>query len=410
MRSTSRSSARTGDGADRTGRGRLLRLLALVGVVPVLLAGALTPATADSGGSAGTGTDTGLRLAPETGGVLAEYDGRTIDLSLGWDGAETCVEQDDGGFVCYDDDNAHRAAQGLEPRDEAGPLAGAASCGNGYFCLWDNQYFQGRKVQFLRAKTFYLDRLGFRNQANSMYNNRRLHWATYMFDVDCGCAMIPYGTVATPVMSHMTYRPSGTWNNKIDKIRLHNDDFPPPSGFPGGGWVPPPRPRLDAQEDAREDSRGALAEYEGRTIDLSLGWEGADTCVEQDDGGFVCHDDDNAGGAAAGTERAASPQEAGTFGVGECAKGYFCLWDASDFGGRKVQFKKAGHHDLRDVGFRNRANALYNARSSDTYFDDGGEGIGIEARFATPALSRVPHFDADRTWNNKIDSVDLLPQ
>lgn len=40
---------------------------------------------------------------------------------------------------------------------------------------------------------------------------------------------------------------------------------------------------------------GALATYDGRTIDLAQSWEGADICVEQaDTGSFECYADEAA--------------------------------------------------------------------------------------------------------------------
>lgn len=156
-------------------------------------------------------------------------------------------------------------------------------------------------------------------------------------------------------------------------------------------------------------SGGALATYNGRTIDLSQSWEGAGVCVEQaDTGSFECYADDAAYRAATGSGYSAE----GVLGLSDCEPKYLCLWDNRLWHGRRVQFIKRGEHDLRDVGFMNRANSFFNNRANgaaleDYYSADAcGESLLVDGREAIGNLSSVhrPRCGGD-TWNNKIDSV-----
>ncbi|WBB62377.1 peptidase inhibitor family I36 protein [Streptomyces sp. WMMC500] len=182
-------------------------LLALVGSAAVILALSPPAAVAE--------TNTG-------NGVLAEYNGRTIDLSEGWQGATSCVEQADGGFRCYDDEEDYLEEQGLDaPGAEAGTIAGDG-CERRYLCLWDDRYYAGKKVRFVKAGRHDLSSVGFGNRANSFYNNRTL--PSELYDVGCGCTLHAAGRQPRSELS-LIEKPNGvgTWNNAIDDVILHND-------------------------------------------------------------------------------------------------------------------------------------------------------------------------------------------
>ncbi|MFW6725293.1 peptidase inhibitor family I36 protein [Streptomyces sp. MAR4 CNY-716] len=171
---------------------------------------------------AATGTAEASAETNAAGGVLAEYDGRTIDLSQDWEGATSCVEQPNGSFRCYDDDADYLAEQGLDsPGTRAGAIA-ADGCETRYLCLWDNRYYAGKKVRFVKAGRHDLNSVGFRNRANSFYNNRAL--PSELYDIGCGCTLHAAGRQPRSELSRIP-QPVGTgsWNNKIDAVVLHKD-------------------------------------------------------------------------------------------------------------------------------------------------------------------------------------------
>lgn len=153
-----------------------------------------------------------------TGGVLAEYNGRTIDLSKDWEGATSCVEESDGDVRCYDSDADYLAEQGIDVSDTAvGTLDG--TCGQGYLCLWDDRYYAGKKVHFSEVgKKKFLKDYGLEDKANSIFNNRVGPASPY--DVGCGCTLGLGGREALNELS-LEPHPTGSWNNKIDIVTLH---------------------------------------------------------------------------------------------------------------------------------------------------------------------------------------------
>src|SRR5690348_11934094 len=89
-----------------TGMDTIRRLMAALGTAAVVFAGMAAAAEAGTAGRTSGGVN------PETGGILAEYNGRIIDLSQGWAGATVCMEEDDASVRCYDSVAEYRAAEG----------------------------------------------------------------------------------------------------------------------------------------------------------------------------------------------------------------------------------------------------------------------------------------------------------
>lgn len=150
-------------------------------------------------------------------GVRAAYNGRTIQLSDGWDGATVCAQVAVGDVRCFDDDAAYRAAMNLPAADDR--ALGATSvydCPSSWMCLWDNRAYAGRRLQWRDPGTFDLSRWDFRNRANSAAN-RKVQGGFALTDVD---PFLPRTLFvgANSGVSDLGAE-SGNWNNKVDKVK-----------------------------------------------------------------------------------------------------------------------------------------------------------------------------------------------
>ncbi|WBB60989.1 peptidase inhibitor family I36 protein [Streptomyces sp. WMMC500] len=167
-----------------------------------------------------------------------------------------------------------------------------------------------------------------------------------------------------------------------------------------------PSASAEDRVDRPSNPDAAMAEYDGKTLDLSRSWGGAEVCVEQGDSSFRCYDDDAAYRAAEGVGRPGSDYHTKDF--GDCVGGYVCLWDNKEFEGRRVQFKSVGRHNLESVGFRNRANSIGNHTTALAVMWDSGPqtSLAVKARIGLDNLSEIQGVNG--TWNNKIDVVEIF--
>ncbi|MFD4636164.1 peptidase inhibitor family I36 protein [Lentzea sp. NPDC058436] len=149
-------------------------------------------------------------------GVLATYNGNTIDLAQGWEGATVCA-QTDGGVHCYDDDAAYRTATNL-PASQDGGLGTASvdDCPPLWKCLWDNRNYSGRRLQWRDPGDFGLAQYGFRNRANSAAN-RKVQGGFHLWDVDPVWDKVIHVPGSSGIPDLGAY-PSGNWNNKVDAV------------------------------------------------------------------------------------------------------------------------------------------------------------------------------------------------
>jgi hypothetical protein len=120
-------------------------------------------------------------------------------------------------------------------------------------------------------------------------------------------------------------------------------------------------------------AHGALASYQGKTIDLSKDWQGAHTCAvfTQDD--IRCYSTAAAAEKATGYKRSADTvaleaAEAGIAAVPSCARGWVCLYEDSKGGGDRLIFQDGGWQNLGDYGFNDKTSSWRNNQYS---FDDG---------------------------------------
>ncbi|NKI39736.1 peptidase inhibitor family I36 protein [Streptomyces physcomitrii] len=134
------------------------------------------------------------------------------------------------------------------------------------------------------------------------------------------------------------------------------------------------------------DSRASMAELDGRTIDLSKDWQGADECAVSN-GETKCIDLDTTIGKSVRDERAS------------CPKGWVCLWEDAGYKGRMLKFSDEYWHNLSNYSFDNKATSLWNRQndwvgSDNAYLADKKAGGGWQQRYSEGTkVSTLGHND-----------------
>lgn len=157
--------------------------------------------------------------AEDDHGVMATYHGETIDLAEGWEDAQICVEFTVDDVRCYQNEAE------LAEESPAASVLGSRStpaCPLGWACLWEHTNYHGRRLRWRDPGKKNLSALGFRDQASSAYNNRRL----YGFILEDFRTGLPnpkmYIGVNHPVrdFTKQRYLYGGDWNDKVDQVTL----------------------------------------------------------------------------------------------------------------------------------------------------------------------------------------------
>ncbi|MFG2029886.1 peptidase inhibitor family I36 protein [Streptomyces sp. NPDC048825] len=113
--------------------------------------------------------DGGSSSSAENAAVIATYDGKKINLSEGWQGAQTCAQFSERDVRCYDSEAQFRADAGLPAvAKRAGAENAAATCGSGWTCLYEGYNSSGRKLQWSENGLYPLEGYGFRDKASSV--------------------------------------------------------------------------------------------------------------------------------------------------------------------------------------------------------------------------------------------------
>jgi Peptidase inhibitor family I36 len=123
---------------------------------------------------------------PPSGGAApgtAVFEGRTIDLRAGWQGAQSCVVFVGSPARCFASHG--EADKALGYRRDADPLVGQTarsagavaaaavpSCSSGWLCLYESVNGGGRRLQFSDEYWHYLADWGFNRQTSSWRNNQ----------------------------------------------------------------------------------------------------------------------------------------------------------------------------------------------------------------------------------------------
>jgi hypothetical protein len=158
---------------------------------------------------------------------------------------------------------------------------------------------------------------------------------------------------------------------------------------------------------------GAYARFDGKTINLKTGWDGAQTCVVHSRTLVQCYATADAADKALGYSRATDPLVRQTAAEGlaaasipDCASGWVCLWAAINGGGRRLIFRDDYWQDLDTYGF---ANVLSSWRNNQTFSDwafiaDEDPG-GPDNEFPASLSGNSYSSNVGPTWNDTADLV-----
>ncbi|MCZ9351309.1 peptidase inhibitor family I36 protein [Streptomyces mutabilis] len=197
---------------------------------------------------------------------------------------------------------------------------------------------------------------------------------------------------------------------------------PQPSAVPEVGLATPAEEAQLQQQLA--ESQPVIATYKGEKINLADGWQGAQACSEVPSGEVYCYDsaeeaDQAMAALAPATARssasgATSAKADGQFGPtawSDCVYGWVCLWEHSDYTGRRLQWTAKGTKQLGDWDFRDKASAGCVKR------DQGGVSV-YDARTGLPDPYMVltnggcykfstASYPTGGTFNDKADYITM---
>lgn len=153
---------------------RMKRLATVMAAVALLPLAASTPGQAQSPAAG--------QAAPQAAGGAAgraTFQGRVVDLSLGWQGARSCVVFKVLDTRCFasnaeaDAATGYRAAAGaVQPGPVGGNavMAATSTCPSGWLCLYEDVNGGGRRLIFNDEYWHYLDDWGFNRKTSSWRN------------------------------------------------------------------------------------------------------------------------------------------------------------------------------------------------------------------------------------------------
>ncbi|MEU5160493.1 peptidase inhibitor family I36 protein [Streptomyces sp. NPDC020875] len=180
----------------------------------------------------------------------------------------------------------------------------------------------------------------------------------------------------------------------------------------------------DGRQQGLDKSRPIIADYKGKKINLAKGWQGAQACSEVPSGRVYCYDTaeeadralaaiapEVAKGAGGGGVPAQADGQLKPSASRDCAFGWVCLWEHSDFTGRRLQWSAKGTKQLGDWNFRDKASAgcvnrsiggalVYDARTAmpDPYFS---MHVGYCYDFTSGS------YPTGGNWNDKADYMEM---
>lgn len=165
-------------------------------------------------------------------------------------------------------------------------------------------------------------------------------------------------------------------------------------------------PGAFANEQARNESRGATAEYNGRTINLAESWEGAQYCGVYGPGDVHCFDTE----AEMIEYEGGDPNGFGTESLSDCPSGVFtnewyCLFEHSNHQGRMLKFKDTGCQSLADFGFSNMTSSWANTLGQDAKtYDTTSCGTLL---WTAPGHSNSTYVGSSN--NDRASSINIQP-
>ncbi|MEU3313805.1 peptidase inhibitor family I36 protein [Streptomyces sp. NPDC006662] len=176
-------------------------------------------------------------------------------------------------------------------------------------------------------------------------------------------------------------------------------------------------------------SKPAIATYKGKKIDLSKGWQGAKVCAEALNGQVSCYDTQSEANAALVTENAAVAKRESAIGKAlgqetpaqaptganaseDCSFGWICVWEHSDYSGRRLQWSEKGTKNLSNWGFRDQASSgcvnryQYGAALVD-FRDFMPDPIMVMGAGSCYDFTRIGYNYGGGSWNDKADAIEV---
>ncbi|MFH8493706.1 peptidase inhibitor family I36 protein [Streptomyces coeruleorubidus] len=177
--------------------------------------------------------------------VIAEYNGREINLAESWEGAESCTELPSGEVHCYDSDaeavadpelpaeirEQTRKATAAAPAGARAAAAPPARCVADYWCLYMKVGYKGRLLRLHSDGKKDLAEWGCRDKLSAVY-----YWVG-RYSVNYGDAKIT-DLRSWPVedrvrrldppggwsdFTNLDYPGGGHWNNKVDIFEVRRN-------------------------------------------------------------------------------------------------------------------------------------------------------------------------------------------
>ncbi|MFJ7077672.1 peptidase inhibitor family I36 protein [Streptomyces sp. NPDC098781] len=168
--------------------------------------------------------------------VIADYDGKEINLAESWEGANICTELPSGEVHCYDTNEESLADPDLPAQVRQNSLAAAKfrasdprdNCAADYWCLYQDANYKGRRLQFSSSGKKNLGDYGFRDKLSSVY-----YWVG-RWPLNYGTATI-WDSRSWPLndrqrdlipphgwsnFKNMDYPGGGNWDNKVDVFQV----------------------------------------------------------------------------------------------------------------------------------------------------------------------------------------------
>ncbi|MEU5084255.1 MULTISPECIES: peptidase inhibitor family I36 protein [Streptomyces] len=169
--------------------------------------------------------------------VIADYDGRKINLAESWEGANICTELPNGEVHCYDTDQEALADPDLPAQVREQSLKASAlqasdprdNCAADYWCLYQDANYKGRKLQFSSDGKKNLGDYGFRDKLSSVfywvgqwslnYGDATI-WDSRSWPLDDRQRQLepPKGW---PNFQNLPYPGGGNWNDKVDTFEVN---------------------------------------------------------------------------------------------------------------------------------------------------------------------------------------------
>jgi hypothetical protein len=183
-------------------------------------------------------------------------------------------------------------------------------------------------------------------------------------------------------------------------------------------------PAEEAQVHAEADATAKVdMYYQGEKVDPASDWNGAEICVEvSEDGTMQCFDNNTeankylAAHAPTAAARTGAKQALKNRKYQDCPSSYVCLWQDSNYTGRRLQWPtypeaKTRHLDQYSPSFRDKAtSAFVNRPQRGVELYDFRSGMPDPHLFLGAGYSLYSNFkNIDYTyggnWNDKADAI-----